>query len=453
MGDGKTGVKDREANKSKKPAKPESGTGSSAGAGTAAGFSTAIDSIDLSASASVFRARNSLQRSPQSVVIGENKLQETAADEKSKGKSNASSRQSKRRRREDSEGDIRCEWLQVEGIKRELTAFVLGDNNKVNKSAANHILDAFACMETIVQELIEKNARLEGRLHERDDVEKLVYRASTPPPKSASDVVRRREDNAPRRAESKKNVIVVRPDNDASMDNSEEVKKEIVKTLKTKIKDIRVKNLRKLRDKSVVMELATDRDLRVVEEEINKNDKLKVKRPAVIRPRMIIYDIDKGLEEAEVLDEIYEKKLRNKGVSREEFDDSFKVIFRTGKRDARVTNYVVRVSGNIRRAMLAESRIFINWGSHRTQDFVALTRCYKCQSFGHVQKACRRERVICGHCAREGHEYKDCPDKKEDPICFNCKLRRRESSHSVDSRSCPEYIRAVEFYKSSIDYA
>lgn len=369
------------------------------------------------------------------------------------GRSVVDSNQRKRRKADsDEEQTSGAEWGQVDKIRRELTAFVLGEGNKVNKSAAGFILEAFGCMEGIVQDLLERNARLEGRLHERGDLESVLYRATVSPVKTYATATVAAPVSTGKRGQPTNNILIVRPENEADMSSSEDVKKEVVKMLQPRLSHIRVRNIRKLKDKSVVVELASEQEARQVEDEIGRNVRLKAKKPTTIKPRMILFDIDKGMEEQAVMNEIYEKNLRNRGVAKEEFNDNVSVIFRTGKKDSNLTNYVVRVSGRIRRIMLEAGRVFVRWGSHRVRDFISVTRCFKCQAFGHVQKTCRRDKVVCGHCAQEDHEFRDCPEKGKSPSCYNCRLRKKPHDHQVTDRKCPEYVRAMEIFKGSIDY-
>lgn len=92
----------------------------------------------------------------------------------------------------------------------------------------------------------------------------------------------------------------------------------------------------------------------------------------------------KGTGERAVLCKV--KKMKNRGVTKEEYEENVAVIFRSGKKDANLTNYVVQGSGRIRRLLLEAGRMFVRWGSHRVRDFISVTRYFRCQAFGNVQR-------------------------------------------------------------------
>lgn len=63
-------------------------------------------------------------------------------------------------------------------------AILFNESNKCTKSMQRSILQLFTKMETIAITMIEQVARLEGRLHERSDLEHLVARKVTSVPPS-----------------------------------------------------------------------------------------------------------------------------------------------------------------------------------------------------------------------------------------------------------------------------
>ena len=100
--------------------------------------------------------------------------------------------------------------------------------------------------------------------------------------------------------------------------------------------------------------------------------------------------------------------------------------------------------------------MYVGLDSCRVEEFAEITRCYNCHGFGHVSGSCKTKEVpVCGHCAKDGHAYKDCTVKgNTKPECVNCKRRGTANrDHEANDRRCPEYIKATEALKSKIDYA
>jgi hypothetical protein len=99
----------------------------------------------------------------------------------------------------------------------------------------------------------------------------------------------------------------------------------------------------------------------------------------------------------------------------------------------------VRVS-NVIRSVIAKQgdRLFI--GAQpvcKVYDSYYVTRCYKCQQYGHNFKHCTNASA-CGQCAGN-HETKECRSKNDrDMRCINCKNAHfHDVNHGVNYRGCP----------------
>ncbi|KAG8237405.1 hypothetical protein J437_LFUL016221 [Ladona fulva] len=73
-----------------------------------------------------------------------------------------------------------------------------------------------------------------------------------------------------------------------------------------------------------------------------------------------------------------------------------------------------------------------------------ISRCYKCQGYGHTAHYCREKTDICTYCARQGHRVGDCPNKEKRETCANCHHFGQEDDHSTNDRECPAYKFALE---------
>lgn len=101
---------------------------------------------------------------------------------------------------------------------------------------------------------------------------------------------------------------------------------------------------------------------------------------------------------------------------------------------------------------MCKDRAFINWSSCPVRDFTLVTRCYKCQQYGHAAKSCRETTYICGHCGELGHSIKECTKKEEEPKCATCLHFKKPSNHKTGAADCPAKIMAENRYINSIDY-
>lgn len=83
-------------------------------------------------------------------------------------------------------------------------------------------------------------------------------------------------------------------------------------------------------------------------------------------------------------------------------------------------------------------RVEIGYLTFRTRVYIPLvTRCYKCQKYGHIAANCRRESHTCPICAGP-HSYAECATK-DTKKCANC-----GGGHSVSYRDCPKYVLAKQ---------
>lgn len=97
-------------------------------------------------------------------------------------------------------------------------------------------------------------------------------------------------------------------------------------------------------------------------------------------------------------------------------------------------------------------RIYIGGDSCRLEDEAGVVRCFRCQAYGHLAAKCKAAKV-CGHCAGEGHDRKECPKKAEGSICANCRRVGREAGHSVTSDACPCYVRQLSMVARITEYS
>lgn len=159
------------------------------------------------------------------------------------------------------------------------------------------------------------------------------------------------------------------------------------------------------------------------------------------------------MTETEVYNCIFQQNLADKlkGMTLENFLSSVRLSHKSGRKNAETCNYVIEVPAEVRKALIINDRVFINWSSCPVRDFTLVTRCYKCQQYGHAAKTCRGVNTICGHCG-EAHEIKDCPKKVEPPKCATCLQFKKPSNHKTGDPDCPARQMAEKRYISLVDY-
>lgn len=335
----------------------------------------------------------------------------------------------------------------IRSIRDELRAFLLKDSSKVNKSVLAYVLSKWSETEDILMDVVAQKEQLKSKVEQnpkRTDpsvIQQMSYAGAVSMPPVPGG-----------RRHQKSNVVILRPVDSGKYESSEKVKETVVSKVLRDMKTIKIKNIRKIRDKGLLIETETEKDLKLIQASKKINEEgLKIEEPRKIGPKLLIFDVSKEMKDSDILEEIYHRNVAEKGMTQEEFKKDVRVRFRTGDPKKKDSNVIVEVSGKIRSILMAYGKIFMGCGAHRIKDFDLVTRCFKCLQYGHISKYCKAE-MACRHCAESGHAFKDCPNKKGKSKCLNCKLRKKDYDHSTMDKTCPEYKRALDFSRTKVSY-
>lgn len=180
---------------------------------------------------------------------------------------------------------------------------------------------------------------------------------------------------------------------------------------------------------------------------------LRIDAPRKFGSSIIIYDVDKTITKEQFLEQLWSKNLVKLGLCREANENKVRFRFGSFSKARDTNNFVIEVSGEIRRKIIEQGRLYIEWRSYKVNDFISPTRCFRCLGYGHSIKYCKDKDSTCGYCGNIGHLSPACPDKQKAPSCANCiKARRKDVKHSSRDLKCPEYLRILEISKNKIDY-
>ena len=154
-------------------------------------------------------------------------------------------------------------------------------------------------------------------------------------------------------------------------------------------------------------------------------------------------------------------KLQNNGIKAllesnvSEEDTKFDVVSVNAlKSNPTVFKATIRVS-NVIRSVIAKQgdRLFVGAQAVcKVWDSYYVSRCYKCQEYGHQSKQCSNN-PACGHCAG-GHETRDCTKHTNSrPCCINCKRANKSPlEHAANSFHCPVLVEQQDKVKSTIPF-
>ena len=111
---------------------------------------------------------------------------------------------------------------------------------------------------------------------------------------------------------------------------------------------------------------------------------------------------------------------------------------------------VFQASSEVRSALLKLPDIKVGLRVVSAENYILVTRCYKCCGYGHRANTCTHDQK-CSHCA-ESHSFKFCPYFQTNPVsvCVNCAFEKRRlggnipTNHSAFSSECPALKRYIK---------
>ncbi|XP_035205275.1 uncharacterized protein LOC118180268 [Stegodyphus dumicola] len=246
-------------------------------------------------------------------------------------------------------------------------------------------------------------------------------------------------------------AVLVYPEEDGPK-TAEELKALLKQNIRPAELHVKVTSVRKLKNEGVAICVTKSEDIdtlkKAIEEAKGLKGKCGVKEPSTRNPHILIFDVDKDTEEAEVTKALRKQFELPKG--------SAKVRSRLSARKG-YEHWVVETTPALYKEIKACDKLSLGWSRHRYKEYLCPMRCYRCYRYGHTQKNCveRETEQLCSNCPGK-HSYKEC--KEEKTSCRNCtevniKQRQKlDTAHSTMSRNCPCYVRELQLQRNRTTY-
>lgn len=285
------------------------------------------------------------------------------------------------------------------------------------------------------------------------NLEQKIAEVQNPAPSNTfADMVKKGSNNFIR-APANHNAVAIYPVD--KQKSSEETKTLVQRLIRPEEMKLHVRGLRKTRNGGVIISTDNKEDVEKLKRSVQLTSSgFTMDEPQKRKPKVVIIGVPSNMQETEVFTCLFNQNLADKleNTDLQNFLSAVKLSHKSGKKDSDTCNFVVEVTGVIRKALISKDRAFINWSSCPVRDFTLVTRCYKCQQYGHAAKSCREAHHTCGHCAEQGHSIQDCPKKEAEPKCATCLHFKKPDNHKTGDKECPAKQQAEKRYINSIDY-
>jgi hypothetical protein len=234
--------------------------------------------------------------------------------------------------------------------------------------------------------------------------------------------------------------------------SSDEIKNIIRTSINPTNMKIGICAFRSLRDGRVLLETKSKEEIELLHSNIKDkcNQQLEVNIQKLRNPNIVIYNVPEEVTVENAEDII---SIQNPELNLNAGDMKPKFIFR-GKRNTR--NLVTEVGAQTRQKIF-KTKLKIGWHICNVEDYVVVSRCFKCSRYNHRASNCRGEET-CPLCTG-GHKLKDCSASPSDYKCINCVNFNKYSgntkvckNHSSLDKSCPSLQAVITKYKLTTDY-
>jgi hypothetical protein len=260
----------------------------------------------------------------------------------------------------------------------------------------------------------------------------------------------------------------------SALQTSDKTKQDLIQSIDPVQIKVGVKTLRKVRNGGVIIKAGTDRDINAIRAELSSSSiasDYNVRAPKKRNPRLRIFHApacqsqdteSRRAFDLEILKAIYKQ---NESVETaypdfKGFEADIRIVLHQNTIRGDSQHLIIETSPKLRRIMTECVKLKIMWSVCEAQDFILVTRCFKCHGFGHLAKACIATDETCGYCA-EKHKSGTCPHRpdKSEHQCANCIHEKERSknmninaNHTAYDDNCPMLQRYKADIFSKTDY-
>lgn len=237
------------------------------------------------------------------------------------------------------------------------------------------------------------------------------------------------------------------------MDTGDHVLNKIRTTLNAKAEGLCIQRASKIRNSKVVLSCATEREIKMVKEKLEKEGALivetaKNKDPLIKIPGLMDYNKEEDI--------VLSLKNQNKKLWEDMKPSDFQIkeLYRIKARNPLQCSVIMKVSPQVHARLLAAGKVYVDMQLLAVYDHSPIRQCSRCLGFGHGRRHCTEPADICCHCGG-AHVRAQCTAFKNGtaPSCKNCTAEKRQNvEHNAFSEDCPVWQRWDRIARAGINY-
>lgn len=249
-------------------------------------------------------------------------------------------------------------------------------------------------------------------------------------------------------------AVIVFPTSEG-VKTSAETSKLVRSALKPSEIGVHVSGMRNGRDRGIVVYTNSENEANALIRSTNEaNSGLRAEQIKKEQPKVVVFDVPINISEDDFFKSLYHQNLCDMVDSFASYEDMRKLCTLSHRMGPKVNacHWVISVPPQVRHKLRNQGRVYIEWERLNIRDFLGVTRCHKCQLYGHPEKYCKSNVANCEHCGTSGHRRDGCPALNTPPKCATCTVFKKDNSHVTGDLNCSARKRATDMISSRTDY-
>lgn len=207
--------------------------------------------------------------------------------------------------------------------------------------------------------------------------------------------------------------ITPKPENN-KVSTSEDTKNIFQKAVQPREMHVKIDRIIKIKNKAIIVEVPLGQENALISSKSMKKSGLVATHQQKLLPQMAIYGVPINFSKDLVEMLIAQNLNPDSDINTKNLNP----LFKFGRRNKNTVHWVIEVNPTFRKFFIAQSRVYLDYGSCLIKDYTRVSRCYKCQEYGHIARDCNHSEA-CGICASERHATDQCPEPNtESPKCI-----------------------------------